>query len=73
MADPVLSWGGLLAFAAYVATAAGVLLFDLRLWLTGRRTITRWATAKTWRWVAIAAASLVGPLGLVAHFVWFPR
>lgn len=68
-----ISAAGLWVFAAATVVALLVLLFDLWLWLTGRPTVTVWATAERWRWVAIVLASLVGPAGLAAHFVWFTR
>lgn len=66
------SWVGLAAFVGATLTAVGVLLFDLDLYLSGRVTVTEWATAEPVRAVAIVLATLVGPAGLAAHF-WYYR
>lgn len=66
------SRAGLVAFIAATLTAVGVLLFDLDLYLSGRVTVTEWATAEPIRAVAIVLATLVGPAGLAAHF-WYYR
>lgn len=71
----MVSNAGLAVFVLYVAAAAGVLVFDASLYLSGRTTITEWAVRDPARWKALvaltAAGAAAGVAGLAAHFAWY--
>lgn len=62
---------GLLVFIAAVVIERIVLYVDGYLAASGRTTITQWTVRSPWRIALVVGLTLIGPAGVLVHFLAF--